>query len=344
MNILYLQSELMGYHIPILKKYVKKYDDKVLVVYWDKKKLTPFIPPILDQIKYYKKSDYNRKTLLYLVENIKPDIIRISGWMDKEYLFICKIMKRRGVKVVVSSDSQLKNTLRQNLGRYYFRLFMHKYFNHVWVAGPYQYGYARRLDFEKEKIIFNCFSADIELLGSYFVVGKQTQNHNFIFLGRFEEVKGVLILLKAWDKITNKKDWTLTFIGSGSLKEEIASHENIEVKDFMQPEDLAIEIQKYNFLILPSLKEPWALVIHEAMSADIPVLATNICGSAPKFIIPSFTGYTCLPNNVDSLIESISKVLRMDDDQLSKMSRNAYSRFKVITPEIAAASCLSIYK
>ena len=36
-----------------------------------------------------------------------------------------------------------------------------KYFSHGWVAGIYQFEYDRKLGFEKDKIIFDLYSADI---------------------------------------------------------------------------------------------------------------------------------------------------------------------------------------
>jgi len=35
--------------------------------------------------------------------------------------------------------------------------------------------------------------------------------------------------------------------------------------------------------ILPSRYEPWALVIHEAACAGLPIICTNVCGTVDHF-------------------------------------------------------------
>lgn len=342
-KILYLQSELMGYHIPILKTFIEKYGVEVHVVSWDNKKQTPYRAPSIDGITYYKRSHYNKKDLLELANEINPTLVRVSGWGDKDYLYVCKKMKRTGTTIVVSTDAQWKNKFRQKVGLIVARIFFKSLFNYIWVAGPYQYEYARYLGFKKHEILFNCLSADYSLFSKDLEIRNDySVPHKFVYLGRFEENKGVNVLLKAWEDIIDKKDWSLTFIGSGSLKDKLNSVSNVNVVDFLQPDDLVKEIRKYGFLILPSLAEAWALVIHEAMAAGIPVLATDVCGAVPVFIIPGFTGYTCPANNPLELQVAIEKIINSSDEKLLSLSKNASQRATVITPEIAAASLMSV--
>ncbi|MBK86636.1 MAG: glycoside hydrolase [Flavobacteriaceae bacterium] len=338
MTILYLYAELMGYQIPVLKEYTLKYNANVHVVHWDHKKLTPYIPPKINNVHYYNRSSYDYEALLQLVKEIKPDISFISGWMDNTYLKIGKILKNNSIPVVAGCDTQASNSIKHKIGYFIFRFTYKKFFTHIWVAGPYQYEYARKLGFKKNQIIFNLYSADVNSFG-------KNKNNNFakkfLFLGRFEEIKGINILLEAWRTIQNKKDWSLTFIGNGKLVDKIKNEPNIVVKDFMQPHDLINEIHQYGFMILPSLDEPWALVIHEAMSAGIPVLSSDVCGAAPVFILPNYTGFTFKSEDVNDLISKITTIMNMEEDILKRMSINAKARSTIITPEIVAASFIS---
>lgn len=346
MKILYLYAELMGYQIPVLKEYVNEYDAEVHVVHWDHKKLTPYAPPTIAGINYYNRSDYNYKKLKNLVLEINPDIVYVSGWMDKDYLSICKLLKRSGIPIVAGCDTQWKGTIKQVLGSVYFRLFLKKKFNFIWVAGPYQYEYARMLGFRKNEIIFNCLTADVDLFNNDSInnSGKTKCSRKFLFLGRFEKVKGIDLLLSAWSDIADKKGWTLTFIGSGSYNEKLENREDLKVKNFMQPEDLAVEVRKYSYLILPSITEPWALVIQEMMAAGLPVLASDTCGAAPVFIIPNYNGKIFKTNSLESLINSINEIINLNDKNLQIMSKNAQERSNLITPTIVAASFISVLK
>lgn len=346
MKILYLYAELMGYQIPVLKEYVISYNAEVHVVHWDKKKLTPYVPPIIDGVKYYKRSEYDFDGILNLAEEIQPSIVYVSGWMDKDYLLICRNLKKKRITIVAGCDTQWKESLKQTLGSLYFRLFLKRCFNYIWVAGPYQYEYGRKLGFKKNEILFNCLSADIDLFFGASVDKTRSGNYprKFLFVGRFEEVKGIDLLLKAWGGLEDRKGWTLTFIGNGSYKKKLEKRTDITVKDFMQPADLAVEVDKYSYLILPSVKEPWALVIQEMMAAGIPVLASDVCGAAPVFIIPNYNGNIFKNNDLESLSNSISQIINLNDKDLQQMSTNARYRSNVITPQIVAASFISIVK
>lgn len=345
MTILYLYTELMGYQIPVLKEYVSKYDADVHVVHWDHKKLTPYIPPVIENVTYYNRSNLDYSGMIKLVEKINPNIIFVSGWMDKKYLKIAAKFKNKNIPVVVGSDTQWESTFRKNIASIIFKYTYKKCFTHIWVSGPFQYEYAKKLGFTNNEIIFNLYTADVDAFSENVKkTSDKKYSKNFLFLGRLEEIKGISCLLQAWESIVDKKGWTLTFMGNGSLKTEIEKSTDVVLKNFMQPNDLINEIQKYGFLILPSLKEPWALVIHEAMSAGLPVLASDVCGAGAVFIVPNYTGYTFKSNNVEDLKSKIKNILNMTEVKLNRMSDNALERSKVITPEIVAASFMSVLK
>ncbi len=58
----------------------------------------------------------------------------------------------------------------------------------------------------------------------------------------------------------------------------------------MSQDVLIKEIQKSGCFILPSIFEPWAVVIHEFACAGLPIIATEVCGATPHFVINGFNG------------------------------------------------------
>lgn len=331
----------MGYQMPVFKEYVDKYNAKVHVVHWDKKKLTPYSPPNIDNVYYYKRSDYDKQTLLIFAQELNPDIVYVSGWMDKDYTMVCSKLKKLGIPIVAGCDTQWRGDLRQKLGRIYFKYFLKQSFSHIWVAGPYQYEYARKLGFKKQEIIFNCLSADVYLFNRGSELKTDYYPHNFLFVGRFESIKGIELLLKAW-KTLDKKDWTLTFIGDGSFKTELLERKDVIVKNFMNPETLAAEVDHAGCFVLPSLYEPWALVIHEFTAGGLPIIASDACGAGPVFITPNYNGFIFKSGNIKDLTRKMESIVSMTDEQLISFSKNSLLKSKNITPEIAAASFLSV--
>jgi glycosyltransferase involved in cell wall biosynthesis len=349
MKILYLYSELMGYQIPVFKEYIVKYRAEVHVIHWDHKKLTPYVPPVASNIYYYNRSAFTDKHLKKFVLNLKPDIVYISGWMDKGYLLAVRPLRKIGIPVVTGIDDIWFKTVRQRIGALIFPFIRRIFFGHAWVAGPYQYEFAKKIGFKNSEIIFNCLSADIDIFNNAYNLSisfkKDKYPHRFLYVGRLESIKGVDILIKAWNILSKNellKDWELSVIGNGSLHNYISSNSDINVLDFMQPELLVKEIEKTGCYILPSKFEPWALVLHEFSAAGLPIICSDVCGAAPVFVTPGYNGYIFESQNIIDLQQMMLKIINSTDDKLIAFSENSHKLGQRITPEIAAASFMSI--
>jgi len=348
MKILYLYAELMGYLIPVFKELSTYYNAQVHVVHWDHKKLTPYVPPTLANVNYYNKSELSFRQLEKLAEKINPDIVYISGWLDKEYLQVAKRLKRSGSIVVAGSDKQWTGSIKQKIASIAFPLTLKRYFNYMWVPGPFQFEFAARLGFQKSEIIFNHYCADTSLFETTFLKSREEKMkkypHRFLFLGRFEEIKGIDLLLRAWSELEKgRMDWELCFIGNGKLRSELSKYPNIIVKDFMQPEKLISELSMAGCAILPSRKEPWALVLHEFAIAGLPIICSDICGASTTFTINGFNGFIFKNNNMNELKQKMKSIINKSDSELVKMSENSHNIGRRITPEITAASLMSVF-
>lgn len=339
----------MGYQIPILKEYVSKYNAEVHVVHWDHKKLTSYSPPEIKGVFYYKRSEYDLKQLKIFVKNINPDIIYVSGWMDKAYLLSVRALKKSGICIVAGMDNIWTNSIKQLIFSKLFPFVKKLFFTHAWVAGTYQFEFARRIGFSKNEIISNCYSADILLFNNVFNKSKELKKkkypHKFLFVGRFENIKGIDILLKSWQNLKSRnetKDWDLTFIGNGTKDKYLKKFDNIEVINFLQPDILKNEIKKYGCFILPSRSEPWGLVLHEFAAAGFPIICSNNCGAAHMFVVDNYNGHTFRTSESEALENNILKIINNTDDELFEKSLLSHGLGQRITPELSAATFLSV--
>jgi glycosyltransferase involved in cell wall biosynthesis len=336
----------MGYNIPVFKQYVENHNSEVHVIHWDHKKLTPYRAPKLFNVTYYKRSEYSKKQLKKLAQNIKPDIVFVSGWQDIGYLSLAYNFRKDGIPVVVGFDDQWDGNIRQRVASFYPYL-LNRYFSHAWVAGPYSYEFARNLGFKKNQIIFNLYSADIDLFNKYYSntinIRSNKYPHQFLYAGRFEHIKGIDLLINSWNNLKEKrKDWKLCFIGNGSLEQSLIQQKEIIVKNFLQPEQLISEVEKTGCFILPSRIEPFALVLHEFSAAGLPIICSDVCGAAPVFVTPKYNGYIFKANDLNSLESKMIKIINSSDEELIAMSVNSHKCSQKINPEMSAASFLSI--
>lgn len=339
--ILFLYSEVGPYNIPVFKELVNSYDCKVHVVRWDKNLLKPIININYNGVTFYNRSDYGFKELDLLINTLKPHLIYISGWMDTTYLTVSLPYKKSGTPVVFGFDDVWIGSLRQVFGSLYFRLFYSKYCSHAWVAGEMQYEYARRLGFNHRSIIFDLLSADT----SVFKNSKYNSNAtNFLYVGNFREVKGTKLLIESFKeyKKTYNGKWNLICIGNGTLASELDCIDGIKVYDYMDQISLLNIIKNCGCFILPSKHDQWGVVVHEMITASLPIILSQGVGSKTKFLIEDFNGYSFVNGDFYDLAFKMNLISTFSKNKLDLFSRNSKSLSSRISPQSSAANLMAV--
>ena len=347
MKILYLYSEVMGYTMATIRALVER-GAEVHVVHWDHKKLTPYQPPQLPGVYLYKRSEFSVDAIQSLIKTISPSITVVSGWMDKGYLAVAKKQRARGGVTVTAFDGQWYGSPKQKISGLLGRVgYFSQYFSHAWVTGYYQFEFARRMGFEKKKIVFDLYSADSiffhQAYRNNIEQKKLRYPHRFLFVGRLEPIKGLDTLLQSWRLLgDNKNRWELHLIGNGSLKTALESITGLVVKDFMQPDQLVQEVAHAGCFILPSHGEPWGVVVHEFAAAGLPLIVSDVVGAASTFLISGMNGFSYEANDPQALAHRLAQIIGLNDQELLTMSEHSYRLSHRITPESSAANLLSI--
>lgn len=112
---------------------------------------------------------------------------------------------------------------------------------------------------------------------------------SIIFVGRFSTQKGIPDLLKIWELVYQRHpDWQLhMYAGYGDEDEKLKSHIEEMGKGIVLHEPTSDIFSKYkesSMLLLTSKFEPFGLVMPEAMSCGLPVVAFD-CPYGPAEII-----------------------------------------------------------
>lgn len=347
MKVLYLYSEVMGYTLATIHELVKS-GVEVHVVHWDHKKLTQYQHPAIDGVYFYRRSTMTVEQIGILARKLSPNITVVSGWMDKGYLSIARVLRKNNLPVVVGLDGQWLQAPRQFVARIAGHLgLLSHYFSHAWVAGPYQYEYARKLGFVKSQIVYDLYSADITLFNrvyrSSITRKEKAYPHRFLFVGRLESIKGLDVLIAAWESLSMVRgEWELHLVGDGSLQSVLSKVPDVVLKPFMQPDALIQEVKTAGCFILPSRGEPWGVVVHEFAAAGLPLLVSNAVGSAPTFLINGYNGFSFLKNDSVSLAKRMLEIIESSDASLRLMAQRSHELGQRITPELSAANLISL--
>ena len=139
-----------------------------------------------------------------------------------------------------------------------------------------------------------------------------------LFVGQFEERKGIDDLLAAFDRVTDPVA-ELRLVGNGSMEEQIRRRINgssrVTIVGHVPQDDLPRELERATCLVLPSVttretNEPWGLVVNEAMHAGLPVVATDAVGAAVGGLVrDGQNGYVVPERNPDRLGDAMQRLL-----------------------------------
>jgi len=298
-------------------------------------------------VTYYKRSEFTIKSLKKLAADINPDIVYISGWMDRGYLFVAKEFRSKGIPVVTGFDDQWKGTVRQRIASLFCPVISQKYFSHAWVAGPYQYEFAKRLGFKNNRIIFNLLSCDTNLFNKgmeYLELKANNYPESFLYVGNFRSVKGTDILVEAYNKyrLNYQGKWKLICIGNGEMHSLLEGLPGVELLDFMNQEDLVQITKRAGVFVLPSRFEKWGVVVHEFTSAAMPLILSEHVGAIPTFFVENYNGISYTNNSPNNLAKAMALMANRNVAELIEMSNNSHTLSSRINPEMSAASFLSI--
>lgn len=120
-----------------------------------------------------------------------------------------------------------------------------------------------------------------------------------IFVGRYTEQKGIFDLFDIWKLVYQKyPDWHLNLYGDGHLREQLLSEaERLKINIHVHKPDPQIfdRYLDHSVLLLTSTYEPFGLVMPEAMSCGLPVVAFD-CPYGPAGIITDGIDGFLIPN------------------------------------------------
>ena len=344
-KVLFLYSELAGYFLACIDKLVCTDDIDVHIIHWSVNKEAPFNFLFPERLNVYDKKKYSSDSLLVLVKKINPDLIYCSGWIDKDYISLCKSFDRK-IPVILGLDNQWKGTIKQYLASIVSSFTLQKYFSYCWVPGELQKEYALKLGFKKDKILTGFYSADFDFFNKLYLQNLESKKKNFpkrfIYVGRYYSFKGITDLWNAFIELQEESsnDWELWCLGSGDINPVV--HDKIKHFGFVQPVDMPYYIANTGVFILPSYFEPWGVVVHEFAAAGFPILCSSEVGAASTFVENNVNGYIFKSENKKELKSWLKKIMSHSDEQLIEMGNVSTTKASGITPEKWVDTLLSV--
>lgn len=262
-----------------------------------------------------------------LLKKLNPDVIVILGWFPKGYLQITKWAERNATPIVCRGESNLISS-RSIMGRMakeaYFRWLFPKFTTFA-VIGKLNREFYRHYQVPESKLHWAPYSIDTDHFQAEFRKHRPAMRApgpwRIGFSAKLIPRKRPHDLLRAVAKSSCKQRVQVVFIGDGPLRIELEQAVQqlglvAEFRGFFnQSEIVAKGYADLDALVLPSgERETWGLVVNEAMTGGIPVIASDLVGSAADLIDDGVTGYTFRSGDVGHLAQAIDRLIaRLED-------------------------------
>jgi colanic acid/amylovoran biosynthesis glycosyltransferase len=147
-------------------------------------------------------------------------------------------------------------------------------------------------------------------------------------VGRAVPVKGQSLLIRALGELARRGlDARLTLVGDGpelsdlrSLARDVGVESRVEFAGAVGQDEIAGHYARADLFAMPSFAEGLPVVLMEAMSAGLPVVASRITG-IPELVQDGVSGALVAPGRLDDLVEALARMIEAGPDGRAAMGR-----------------------
>jgi glycosyltransferase involved in cell wall biosynthesis len=338
MRVAFLWNGISGYYNACLKELANRNGTELFVCHEALHESAPFDE---GQFAWMKKriAWRTRKDLGNLEQELhefEPDVVIFASWNKPVYRAIAKSFEGKAWRVM-GMDNCWLGTLKQRVGTWIAPFYVRPLADAVWLPGERQAVFAKKLGFESKVVMRGSYTCDQQPIAEAYqkrLADGRALPHSFLFVGRFAPEKGVRTLVKAYEiyRKRSANPWPLVCCGTGPLQSVLENREGISIGGFVQPDRLPAILASAGCFVLPSEFEPWALVVHEATSAGLPVIASDRVGAAVHLVQPNYNGFIFGSGDTESLADLMLRVSGMSNARLESMSQASYQMSQQFSP------------
>ena len=306
----------------------------------------------LENVRFWPKT----KALFKGFNSYNPDILNITGYYDPAQVLLMLYAKFRGIKVVISNESNVRDGVRTGLKEILKKNILQLADGFI-CFGKSSVDYLEKLGIDSSKILTQKAAiVDDEILIENFQKGLLTRQqrkeelglpkYNFMYVGRMSEEKNLRLLIETFGQL-KAQDWGLILLGEGSQKIDLQilanQCTNIFFLDGVAWYDVPIGLALADVFLLPSLSEPWGLVVNEAMICAMPVVVSEVCGCVDDLVIEGKNGFIFNPNKQKKLTEILQYFIE-NPVKINEMGEASTQLVKPFSAEKVAKEILVGYQ
>lgn len=181
-------------------------------------------------------------------------------------------------------------------------------------------------EIEQNKIVF--LPNGIDFNNFYSNNASPNEIFKFVYIGRLEKIKGIDVLLSAWEALSDdfKQRNQLVIAGEGKERILLKGIQKDNIKYIGKQNDILSLLNSSDVFLLPSRYEGISNALLEAMATERIIIASNVGGNI-DLINNNNNGLLFESENVNDLIDKITYVSE-NRERLTKMKKEARNTLK----------------
>ena len=256
----------------------------------------------------------------------RPDVVVTTGF-NPTHLFAYVYARLNGVRHVAMTDGTLQSETKLSSVHRWIRRRVYGGTSAFIGASNGAFDLYRSYGIDKSRIFKSHLCADNQ---AFFEAPPVEKRFDFIFCGRFVAIKNPLFAIKVAQLASQRlgRRVSMLFVGSGEMEADMRSAsasagQTVECvfAGFARQHELPGLYGAARILLFPTLWDPWGVVANEACAAGLPVLVSQIAGSAGELIRNEENGFV-LPLNEQRWADAAVRLLSDDGLYLAMSTRS----------------------
>lgn len=300
-----------------------------------------FLPALgsVDELSFFRPWNYG---LWRRLRQGRFDVLWVHGYAQFYNLKAMAMARLLGMRVLVRDEvteiSKPRGRVRRLLKRGFF--FGLRHLCHGFTAiGTLNAAYYRRHGVADDRVFLMPYAVDNDFFRRGSAEARQRQPSLraelgleegapvILYLSKLQWFKHPDILLAAYARVAQQEGLNrpyLVFVGAGELRESLEAEaarlglDHVRFLGFKGQRELPAFFDLADIFVLPSSREPWGLVVNEAMNGGTAVIVTDKVGCAPDLVKDGVNGLVVTSGDTDALAAALHRLLA-DRDATRRM-------------------------
>ena len=270
------------------------------------------------------------------LSELKPEVVLVPGYYTLPALAAALWARMHGAVSVLMTESTAYDHRRSFWKERLKSVALRALFEWAVSGGKAHVEYLHQLGFPHDRIVggYDVIDNDLFRLGTNKLRAESNPAAHglpaspyFLYVGRLAPEKNVATLLQSWLRYREQGgNWPLVLVGDGPEADVLRSTADaspfsaqVYFPGLKSSRELIPFYAFAGCFVLPSSREPWGLVVNEAMASSLPVLVSDRCGCAPDLVSAGSNGFLFEPADEPALSGLLSRIAQLSPAERARM-------------------------